>query len=105
MMVQQLQAQPFPAGAGINRMNKHLPAGIASVPRRRGDQPLSAFTCWISVHRSPQARGSTVADMCQRHGIDPFPAGAGINRTAVTTDRTASGRSPQARGATARVLS
>ncbi len=72
--------QPFPAGAGINRVRDRLFPSGSAVPRRRGDQPAPQEPTRRLPRRSPQARGSTAFSPVNRGLSRPFPAGAGINR-------------------------
>ncbi len=112
--------EPFPAGAGINRLTPLRSDSFSTVPRRRGDQPGSPARTRGGWSRSPQARGSTELYPCTATHDDPFPAGAGINRllsrrpcqrfpvprrrgdqpSPGRTPGRARSRSPQARGST-----
>ena len=47
----------FPAGAGMNRVNRRGSSGLWGVPRRRGDEPAITDTRKALTERSPQARG------------------------------------------------
>ncbi|EGK71179.1 hypothetical protein METUNv1_02566 [Methyloversatilis universalis FAM5] len=51
------RAAPFPACAGMNRAAYMWDADPATVPRMRGDEPVSAGWSWPSTARSPHARG------------------------------------------------
>ncbi len=48
---------PFPAGAGMNRVNPWIRLIAWTVPRRRGDEPTIDTAMKELMRRSPQARG------------------------------------------------
>ena len=52
-----MRGLPFPAGAGMNRGMYLSALTVATVPRRRGDEPGEVVWSQDDVARSPQARG------------------------------------------------
>ncbi|SNS50498.1 hypothetical protein SAMN05421763_1026 [[Luteovulum] sphaeroides subsp. megalophilum] len=115
---QQRSFAPFPARAGMSRPTSGCRTCRRSVPRTRGDVPAIADARAIWQARSPHARGCPAANLSTIEVMLPFPARAGMSRTAtapiccarsvprtrgdVPTDAqaaaAASDRSPHARG-------
>ncbi len=90
--------QPIPAGAGLNRPRSHLQPIHRPDPRRRGAQPGFDAPETSCLVRSPQARGSTASTAPSDTLRCPIPAGAGLNRSSVTSARSRAS-DPRRRGA------
>src|SRR5690554_3048178 len=64
------------------------PSKVAlSVPRRRGDVPITKEGYLIATASSPQARGCTARLARRAHALHQFPAGAGMYRHLRSTDQ------------------
>ncbi len=87
----------YPACAGIHPELLRRVAAGRSLPRMRGDPPLSASPICRKLKSTPHARGSTVTVRSITPSGKVYPACAGIHRCLVTGSRTLA-RLPRMRG-------
>jgi len=78
--VAEVQADPFPARAGVSRLCLGAAFSGDAFPRASGGLPpgTGARCRWTSL--SPRERGSPGSAAPVRPGLVPFPARAGVSR-------------------------
>ena len=70
----------YPACAGIDPCRRKAATTWDSLPRMRGDRPITRAATWIDARFTPHARGSTRLAALLGTDYDVYPACAGIDR-------------------------
>ena len=72
-------SEAFPAHAGIDLPSFSRITSRSSLPRARGDRPLSKSATDSAMRPSPRTRGSTSKQTIKKYNRKAFPAHAGID--------------------------